>query len=307
MTIKGRAIHVRNRLTAWRADATRYAASPQELPALYTTGRTYRVFTYDGRRPYTGAPLHEVTEDAGGFFSPGPSWLATEHWAAVVDDGGFGIGLFKPDLVRFAGTPGTPGGGWVNGYLAASTTEVIDANQVYDYDYALVVGSLRQIRAYAYANRPDARPDYRFRTDRQHWWYSGATDRGSPVRGALRFLVGTTDATLHGPEGWWRARSVPVVYVRARWVVEQLAARLAVVVVDTALLVPAQSGADRPHPRRAVPHVCGSPPRPGRVQRVDHGARPRCRLGRSDRYGGGGRRVHLVASVRRRPEARRPH
>jgi hypothetical protein len=218
VTIKGRAIHVRNRLTAWRADATRYAASPQELPALYTTGRTYRVFTYDGRRPYTGAPLHEVTEDAGGFFSPGPSWLATEHWAAVVDNGGFGIGLFKPDLVRFAGTPGTPGGGWVNGYLAASTTEVIDANQVYDYDDALVVGSLRQIRAYAYANRPDARPDYRFRTDRQHWWYSGATDRGSPVRGALRFLVGTTDATLHGPEGWWRARSVPVVYVRVRWV-----------------------------------------------------------------------------------------
>ena len=183
VTIKGRAILVRNRLTAWRSDATRYAASPQELPALYTTGRTYRVFTYDGRRPYTGAPLHEVTEDAGGFFRPGPSWLATEHWAAVVDDGGFGIGLFKPDLVRFAGTPGTPGDGWVNGYLAASTTEVIDANQVYDYDYALVVGSLRQIRSYAYANRPDARPDYRFRTDRQHWWYSGATDRGSPIRG----------------------------------------------------------------------------------------------------------------------------
>ena len=117
------------------------------------------MFTYDGRRPYTGAPLHEVTEDAGGFFQPGPSWLATEHWAAVVDDGGFGIGLFKPDLVRFAGTPGTPGGGWVNGYLAASTTEVIDANQVYDYDYALVVGSLRQIRAYAYDQPSRPRPE----------------------------------------------------------------------------------------------------------------------------------------------------
>src|SRR6478609_5512510 len=53
VTLKGRAILVRNRLTAFRSDATRYAASPQELPALYTTGRTYRVFTYDGPAPYT--------------------------------------------------------------------------------------------------------------------------------------------------------------------------------------------------------------------------------------------------------------
>jgi hypothetical protein len=217
VTVGGRAIHVRNRLTAFRSDATRYPASPQELPALYTTGRTHRVFTYDGPAPYTHALLREVTEDAGGFFRPGPNWLATEHWAAVVDDGGFGVGLFKPDLVRFTGIPGTPGGGWVNGYLAASTNEVIGANQVYDYDYTLVVGSLRQIRAYAYAHRPDPRPDYHFRTDRQHWWYSGATDRGWPIGGALRVLADSSGARMYGPEGWWRARAVPVVYVRARW------------------------------------------------------------------------------------------
>ena len=217
MSIKGRAILVRNRLTAWRSDATRYAASPQELPALYTTGRTYRVFTYDGPAPFTHARLREVTEDAGGFFRPGPSWLATEHWAAVVGDGGFGIGLFKPDLVRFTGIPGTWGGGWVNGYLAASTNEVIDANQVYDYGYTLVVGSLRQIRAYAYAHRPDARPDYHFRTTRRHWWYTGTTDMGSPIAGALRVFADSSAAHMYGPEGWWRARAVPVVYVRARW------------------------------------------------------------------------------------------
>jgi len=217
VTLDGRAIQVRNRLTAFRSDATRYAASPQELPALYTTGRTYRVLTYDGTAPYTHQPVRQIDEDAGNFFRPGPSWLATEHWAAVVDDTGFGIGLFKPDLVQFTGIPGIWGNEGLNGYLASSTTEEIDANQVYDYSYTLLVGSLRQIRAYAYAHRPDPRPDYHFRTDRQHWWYTGTTDRGSPIRGALRVLADSSASRLYGPAGWWSARSVPVVYVRARW------------------------------------------------------------------------------------------
>src|SRR5262249_48492777 len=217
VTLRGRAILVHNRLTGFRSDTTRYAASPQELPALYTTGRTHRVFTYDGRAPYTHQPLRQVTEDAGGFFPPGPSWLATEHWAAVVDNPGLGIGLFKPDLVQFSGIPGPSDGGSDNGYLTSWTNAVIDANQVYDYDYALVVGSLGQIRAYAYAHRPDPRPDYHFRTDRQHWWYTGTTDRGSPIRGALRVLADSSAARLVGPAGWWSARSVPVVSGRARW------------------------------------------------------------------------------------------
>src|SRR5262249_29594208 len=45
VTLRGRALRAHTRLTGFRSDTTRYAASPQELPALYTTGRTHRVFT----------------------------------------------------------------------------------------------------------------------------------------------------------------------------------------------------------------------------------------------------------------------
>jgi hypothetical protein len=228
--LKGRAILVRNRLTAFRSDTTRYPAMPQELPALYTTGRTDRLFTYDGPTPFRGgAPVREITDRAGAFFVPGPSWLATEHWAALVDENRFGIGLFKTDLARFAGTPGAAdaaGYGWVNGYLAASTTELLDANLTYKYDYTLVVGTLQQIRAYAYAHRPNPRPDYHFRFDRQHWWYLNATDRGWPVRDALRVLPKQDDPQLVGPEGWWQAKDVPVLYVRGRWASAQHVAEL---------------------------------------------------------------------------------
>ena len=62
--------------------------------------------------------------------------------------------------------------------------------------YDLVVGSLRQIRAYAYAHRPDPRPVYRFAANRQHWWEWNATDTGMPMAGALRVRVRRLHALL---------------------------------------------------------------------------------------------------------------
>jgi hypothetical protein len=228
-TLDGSVVHVRNRLTAFRSDTTRYPAQWQELPALYSTGKTRRVFTYDGAMPYTSAPLREITDDAGGFFRPGPGWTATEHWAALVDDSRFGVGLFNPGLMRFSGIPGTPQAedwGWVNGYLTSSTPEVLDANVSYSYRYDLVVGTLGQIRAYAFIHRPDERPNYRFTHDRQHWWEWNASDAGMPMNGALRVRLGEDDPQLIGPEAWWRAKAVPWLYVRGAWSTRQRVAEL---------------------------------------------------------------------------------
>ncbi len=234
--LRGRAILVHNRLTAFRSDTTRYRPNPQELPALYSTGTAYRLFTYDGPAPYRNGPLEEITSQAGSFFVPGPNWRATEHWAALVDDSGFGIGLVKQDLVRFAGTPGTRDAipkDWVNGYLTSATAESVDANATYSYDYTLVVGTLRDIRSYAYSHRADPRPEYRFRWDRQHWTVWNATDRGFPIRGALQVLPTQDDPQLVGPEGWWSARQVPVLYVRGRWASAQHVAELFWSTADT--------------------------------------------------------------------------
>ena len=230
VTIDGSAVHVRNRLSNYLSDAGRYPASYQELPALYTRGPAYRLITYDRGAPYTNGPLREGTHADGGelFQTPGPAFSATEHWAALVGDDDFGVGLFEPERVLFAGVAGVPGlGDWaVNGYLTAPTPEILDANATYEFRYTLIVGTVDAIRAYAYAHRPDNRPDYHFRTDRQSWSYWNATDRGFPISGALRVQLDQDDPQMIGPETWWRAKSVPRIYVRGRWRTRQNAAEV---------------------------------------------------------------------------------
>jgi hypothetical protein len=103
---------------------------------------------------------------------------------------------------------------------------VLDANAGYEFEYRLVVGTVRQIRDYAYRHRADDRPDYHFGADRQRWTYEHATDRGFPVNGALRVRVDEDDPQLTGPEQWWAAKRVPRIYIRGRWTTTQPWAQL---------------------------------------------------------------------------------
>jgi hypothetical protein len=52
----------------FRSDDASFTPDPQELPALYTTGDAYRLYTYDGNAPYTAAPVHETTDHRGDFY-----------------------------------------------------------------------------------------------------------------------------------------------------------------------------------------------------------------------------------------------
>jgi hypothetical protein len=229
VTLDANTVHVRNRLTETGRGNVGFIPHPQELPAVYTTGDAYRLFTYDGDAPFTAAPIREITDDRGGFFVPGPTFLATEHWAALVNDEGFGVGLFNPQLTRFSGIPGNEYAaqyGWVNGYVAASTTEVLDSTPVYSYDYTLVVGNLDEIRAYAARHRPDPRPKYLFRLNRQHWWEVNASDSARSVNGALRLYPDRSDPQLYGPETSFPASSVRALYVRGAWHTKQNTAQL---------------------------------------------------------------------------------
>ena len=221
VTAEGSAVRVRNRLSNFLSDSRQYPATLQETPALYTLGAAYRLVTYDRDAPYTNGALREFTRADGGviFSTPGPGFQATEHWAALVGEDDFGVGLVRPRRTQFAGIAGEPSAQpWqINGYLTASSLEILDANATYEYDYTLVVGSIPEIRTYAYRHRLDARPDYRFTRDRQGWSYWNARDRGFPISGALRVLVNQDDPQLIGPDGLWRAKQVPRIYVRGRW------------------------------------------------------------------------------------------
>jgi hypothetical protein len=226
VTLHGNAAVVRNRLTNYRTDTTFYPPALQELPALYTVG-PYRLVTYDGNAPWTHATTHELTDFAQfPIFSPQHFELSTpEHWAALLDAGGFGVGLVEPDLVDFAGVAGNADA-YPSGYLAGERPELLDANVVYSYTYTLVVGTLEQIRAYAYVHRPDPRPTYLFAHDRRHFVQVNATDNGFPIDGALRIRTEQNDPQLVGPSAEWPARSVPYLYVRGAWHVGQTRAEL---------------------------------------------------------------------------------
>ncbi|HLK60032.1 MAG TPA: hypothetical protein VKU00_25960 [Chthonomonadaceae bacterium] len=217
ITLSANTAHVRNRLVNHRSDRTPYAAFDQELPAVYTVGKLYRLFTYDGSKPFTGQPARRIENNG----PPWAGWSATEHWAALLDDSNWGLGIVHPGVFTFiGGFHGPPNVGGPKedstGYIAPVRKEILDHNIDYEYHYDLVLGTLDQIREYANASQPkDQRPDYVFSKDRQHWIYVNAQDTGWPIEGHLRVKLEQDDPQMIGPEQWWSAETTPDLFIRA--------------------------------------------------------------------------------------------
>jgi len=151
--LKGNTVEVRCRFVNARSDKIQYPGRHQELPAVYTNGEYYRLMTYLGDKPFTGDKLARIPKKVGEGF-PWKYWLATENWAALVNDDDWGLGIYKPNnslfIGGFAGREGV-GGTHDNatGYIAPLHTEILDHNINYEYDYSLILGSLDEIRVYA--------------------------------------------------------------------------------------------------------------------------------------------------------------
>ncbi len=154
ITLDNNAVRVHYKLTNDRSDTTVYSARHQELPAVYTTDRFYRLVTYTGGSPYSNGPLTEIQNN-------GPPWAyfnATEKWAALVQDNDWGLGVYNPNAQQFAGGfHGTPGSGdpegSSTGYITPLRTETIRHNTVYEYDAYFILGYLDTIRSYVYQHR----------------------------------------------------------------------------------------------------------------------------------------------------------
>jgi len=188
LELAGPVVNARCRLTNHRADLTQYPARMQELPAVYVNGPFSRLMTYRGDRPFTGAALSQIEArlERGAW----GHWLATENWAAEVNAAGWGLGVWNPGAYAFSGGfAGEPGDGGPldspTGYIAPNRDEILDHNITYDYAYALIVGTLQEIRNYVYQRPRPALPNFRFAHDRQGWYYAEATDAGWPIRGEL--------------------------------------------------------------------------------------------------------------------------
>lgn len=227
ITLANNVITVSNRLLNFRTDTTeQFSAQNQELPAVYTIGRLYRLFSYAGTAPFTGGPLTNFPTVP----PPWQNWSATESWAALVDTNGWGLGVYHPGVVAFAGGfAGTPGTGGPNdnptGYISPNRAEILDSNIEYTYSYQLILGTLQEIRAWVYAQpyRPGA--DFRFCCDRQHWSYLQASDSGWPINGWLRVSLASNDPTLVSPFCAYPAASAPKLYVRAAFHIANPAGR----------------------------------------------------------------------------------
>jgi hypothetical protein len=210
-------VHVRNRLINFRNDTTDYDGRHQELPAVYTVGRLYRLFTYTGSAPFTSDSLTEINNSG----PPWEYWTSTENWSALVDDNDWGLGVFHPGAYLtvggFHGTPGT-GGPYDNntGYIAPLHTDILDHDIVYEYEYTLILGDLNDdIRSYACANAPPSGPNHVFIQDRSHCLPQQLTDESPPFSGYWPLILDQSDPTILLPPTIWNAGDVPRIYITA--------------------------------------------------------------------------------------------
>ena len=213
----GTAVVVDAKLTNARKDMTKYGDHGQELPAIYTIGSLYRTVAYNGTSPFTNASLtyYPLKE-------PVPI-LASEHWAALVNEDNWGLGVFQPGTIwinsRFFGTPGKYGPlDDPTGYLGPYHSEILDWNITYTYQFHLVLGTLDDIRVYAYQNQHLIEnclmADFRYNASRQHWYYVNANDSGVP-NGHWHVSMEQNDPQLYGPNCLWKTADHPKLYINA--------------------------------------------------------------------------------------------
>lgn len=234
--LEGNTVQVRARLNNARSDKTRYMGRHQELPAVYTNGEYYRLMTYRGDKPFSGDKVSRIPKKVGGGF-PWEYWLATENWAALVNDEDWGLGIYKPDDVLFiGGFAGKEGHGGTHdtptGYIAPLHTEILDHNITYDYSYALILGSLNDIRGYAVKEGAGMKlPDWRFEKDRRHWHYVAAdgngADAGWPIKGYLQLDLAKDGIAAISPPTVWNAVDAPGLHIHAAFNTSQKKAVIA--------------------------------------------------------------------------------
>eukprot|EP01028_Stygiella_incarcerata_P008437 TRINITY_DN3670_c0_g1_i1.p1 TRINITY_DN3670_c0_g1~~TRINITY_DN3670_c0_g1_i1.p1 ORF type:complete len:306 (-),score=56.41 TRINITY_DN3670_c0_g1_i1:73-990(-) len=139
-----------------RQDKTKYGARDQELPAVYVNGFLSRLFGYNGTAPWTNGPLQEwSTGFDDGHWIPGALRLS-EPWLAFLANNEWGVGVYNPNVSSFlGGFAGKHGSGGTSdpqtGYIAPISQWEIEAESVISYNYAIILGYIKDIRGHVYA------------------------------------------------------------------------------------------------------------------------------------------------------------
>jgi hypothetical protein len=117
-----------------------HAQRPQEIPAIFTVPSLKTLVAYDGDAPWTNAP---VSRKQPGW--PNEGQKMSENWVAYVDDAGHGIGAYVPaatEATCYRYTGGAP-----CSYVAPVTNFALTPGLVFEYEMALTIGAIDEIRA----------------------------------------------------------------------------------------------------------------------------------------------------------------
>lgn len=161
--LNGDYLEVDNRFTDY--SGWKHPKNSQELPAFYTVSYLGNYYWYEGDKPWTGDTLSCRSDlpfwpDDWAYCTFHYKPENTERWAAFVDDGLYGLGLYTPGTDRWlAGRHaynGTmdPAGGPTN-YIAPTLHIRLQCYKPLTYSYLIVAGQLDDIRAKFTARKDD--------------------------------------------------------------------------------------------------------------------------------------------------------
>jgi hypothetical protein len=228
--LEGPVIHMRYRCTNQRSDKTVYRPCPQELPAVYTISKLWRLVSYTGDKPFTQDPLTQITND---WRKPWPwtHFVATERWAALVGEDDWGLGIFKDDGSQFDG--GIYGDGRSEGpkdgstaYVAPIHVETFDYNIVYEHRTDFMVGKLADMRKRFNTMATKTPPSWRFVENRQHWIARNVTDQGFPLKGAWQIKFGPDKPLLESAVQCWRTEGASFLTLKIAYTGRPTAGRI---------------------------------------------------------------------------------
>jgi hypothetical protein len=224
LTLDGPMLLIHYTLINKRADKAQYNGAHQELPAVYTVSGLSRLMTYTGDKPFTGDALTHVKNDYKKPF-PWTRYLATEGWVAAVGDDDWGIGVCNPKVYNYLGGLYGSSKNWDSNdgstmYISPVSTDVLDHNIVFEFDLALRVGKLDELRSY-FTGTMSKRipPAWNFDKDRQHWVPVNCTDAGWPIQNGLRMKIakGNKNARIQGPIHPFRAETAQKLRITGAW------------------------------------------------------------------------------------------
>ena len=141
ITLTGKVAKIHFKMTYQGTNS--HPVASQEVPAFFAQPDLATLVLYDGKLPWTNAPL---SRSKPGW--PNESRRITEHWAAYVDKNDFGVGAMVPvadqiTCYRFGDGKREHGS---CSYFAPLVKFAITPGQVFEYDLFMTLGKSFEIR-----------------------------------------------------------------------------------------------------------------------------------------------------------------